>query len=72
MTTLKKVVLFKHEDEVDGVAIGPARLGEVRPDGCPVSQRRPFDPERRPKAWVTRDEAEALAREHGVRVVVES
>lgn len=67
MTRLYDVVMFKHEDEVDGEPIGPAvgytqaELDEAAASG---SIGVPFDPDR-PQRWVTRAQAIAFASELG-------
>jgi hypothetical protein len=63
-------VVFKHEDDVDGVPIGPvevytpADLVEAV-EVAPGYFSRPFDPDRPPPRWVTLPQARALAAEYG-------
>lgn len=35
-----RVLFFKNEGEIDGEPYGPARVGEMEPDGRPISQPR--------------------------------
>lgn len=60
----KKIVTWKEEDTIDGVAVGPVELTDApAPDAHPVLGR-PYDPDRKVR-WVTRADALALAFEHG-------
>jgi hypothetical protein len=64
MDRATKRVTFKHEDEVDGMPIGP--LGVFDEDSPP--QPRAFDPNREPEPWVTLADAERVAEQHGVEL----
>lgn len=64
---MSKVVIFKHEDDADGVPIGPATVydeSELDPEWGSPTTGRPFDPSRPPQPFVTIHEAQAIAREH--------
>jgi hypothetical protein len=63
---MSKVMIFKHEDEVNGVPIGPLTEGTVNELGYPVGGLRPFDPDREPDPWVTLTDARRTARRLGL------
>lgn len=60
-------VIFKHEDEAEGIPIGPLGIYE---DGADPFTPRPFDPDRKPDPWVTITYAEEVAADHGVDLEV--
>ena len=63
---MTKVMVFKHEDEVNGVPIGPLTEGVLNDRGYPTGEARPFDPDREPDPWVTLPEARRTARQLGL------
>lgn len=61
-------VIFKHEDEVDGMPIGPVTTIENEAPGEPgFLHTRPYDPNERVE-WKTLAEAEVIAAEQGVEL----
>jgi hypothetical protein len=63
-------MIFKHEDEVNGVPIGPLVEADVDDTGLPVRDTStigvPFDPNRKPDPWVTLADARRTARKLGL------
>jgi hypothetical protein len=55
-------VTFKHEDEIDGMPVGPVTIW----DDDEPREPRPFDPNREPQPWITLADAERAADELGV------
>ena len=62
------VLIFKDEDEINGMPLGKVSEGVLNDRGFPTGNPRPFDPNREPDPWFTLAEAKALAAERGLEL----
>lgn len=67
---MAKAMIFKHEDEVNGMPVGPLIESEVDAHGFPARDSStigvPYDPDRKPDPWVTLSDAKRTARKLGL------
>lgn len=63
-----KVLIFKDEDEINGMPIGPVVEGTLNESGYPTGNPRPFDPNREPDPFFTLRQAQDMARARGLEL----
>lgn len=59
-------VIWKDEDEIDGTRVGPVRVIQQSDETTGNSTMRPYDPNRQPDPWMTKQQALLVAERYGV------